>query len=223
MIAGMTGTGRSRGSGCEGGSWRIGVCWVALGLVGVAVGWRWLAPDGWPNFSPLMAVALLAPWLAGGRWATAVVLLVVLVLGDLVWLGGGAGGRDWWLAGGVTYLTVLVVGLWGARLGGWGGGRRAGGWGMWGRLLGCSVAFYVLGNTVSWLLWPGYEKGLAGWWQSNTVGLPGYPPSWVFLRHALLSDALFGGVLVAISQPWPVRWERRAEAGMGGEGAGEEA
>lgn len=59
-----------------------------------------------------------------------------------------------------------------------------------------TLGFYVVMNTVSWALsappWA-YAKTLAGWWQSQTVGLPipGAPPSYVFLRNALIGDSLF--------------------------------
>jgi hypothetical protein len=32
---------------------------------------------------------------------------------------------------------------------------------------------------------------------SLTTGLPGFPPSWIFYRNALVSDLIFGALLVA--------------------------
>jgi hypothetical protein len=62
-------------------------------------------------------------------------------------------------------------------------------------LLGASAAgsliFYVLTNTGSWLHEPGYTKTAAGWLQAMTSGLPGFPPTWWFYRHTLLSDLCF--------------------------------
>jgi hypothetical protein len=68
----------------------------------------------------------------------------------------------------------------------------------------CSVAFYVAANTFAW--WsasvpgtaPFYPLTLAGWWQANTVGLPGWQPTWTFLRNGVLGDLFFCGLLVAI-------------------------
>jgi hypothetical protein len=38
---------------------------------------------------------------------------------------------------------------------------------------------------------PGYPASFLGWWQANTVGLPGYAPSWIFLRNSLPGDLGF--------------------------------
>jgi len=54
-----------------------------------------------------------------------------------------------------------------------------------------SCGFYLITNTASWLTSPGYARTAAGWIQALTVGLPGYPPTWLFFRNALVSDACF--------------------------------
>jgi len=64
-----------------------------------------------------------------------------------------------------------------------------------GGLLGALV-FYVLSNTASWLQLPGYAKTLSGWLQALTVGLPGWPPTWVFFLKTLASGGLFTGLFV---------------------------
>jgi hypothetical protein len=60
-----------------------------------------------------------------------------------------------------------------------------------------SVLFYVITNTGSWIYEPGYAKNAAGWLQAMTSGLPGFPPTWVFYRHTLVSDLLFTGMFYA--------------------------
>jgi hypothetical protein len=57
-------------------------------------------------------------------------------------------------------------------------------------LLG-AVAFYIITNTGSWISDAGYQKNLAGWVQSLTSGLPGYPPAWMFFRNSMAGDLLF--------------------------------
>lgn len=64
-----------------------------------------------------------------------------------------------------------------------------------GGVLGALV-FYVISNTASWLQLPGYAKTLAGWVQALTVGLPGWPPTWVFFLKTLASGGLFTGLFV---------------------------
>src|SRR5690606_4764444 len=63
---------------------------------------------------------------------------------------------------------------------------------MWCGTLLCGVLFYAIANTFSWAVLPGYAKTFAGWWQSQTTGLPEFsPPSWVFLRNSLVADTVW--------------------------------
>ena len=70
-----------------------------------------------------------------------------------------------------------------------------------GTLLAASIAgsliFYVISNTGSWLYEPGYAKTFAGWLQALTIGQPGFPPTWWFLRNTLLGDLFFTLVFTA--------------------------
>ena len=54
-----------------------------------------------------------------------------------------------------------------------------------------SIVFYLITNTGSWLAEPAYAKTAAGWVQALTIGVPGWPSTWWFYRHTLLSDVLF--------------------------------
>jgi hypothetical protein len=60
-----------------------------------------------------------------------------------------------------------------------------------------SILFYLVTNTVSWVTEPAYAKNAAGWLQALTVGVPGYPPTWSFLRNSFVSDMLFAGLFLA--------------------------
>ncbi|MEM6916833.1 MAG: DUF6580 family putative transport protein, partial [Verrucomicrobiota bacterium] len=132
-------------------------------------------------------------------WWIPVILLVAsdLILG--VWHGGGGIGR-YTLMSAVFYLAVAWIG---GRF-----GRSGRVWPvMWGGTLLCSLLFYVFANTFSWLVFAGYEKSIAGWWQAQTTGVPGVnPPAWMFLRNALIADsvwcALAGLVVLAIGGQW---------------------
>ena len=62
-----------------------------------------------------------------------------------------------------------------------------------GGLLG-ALLFYLVTNVASWIFDPGYPKTLAGLIQALTTGLPGYPPTWMFLKNTLLSGGLFTGL-----------------------------
>ena len=79
-----------------------------------------------------------------------------------------------------------------------------------------SIFFYLVSNSLSWMLIPDYAKTFSGWFQALTTGLPGYPPTWTFLRNELVSNALFTTLFVLCLQrghlnaselkPAPARW-----------------
>lgn len=162
------------------------IVWV-FALIFLGVGYRLAVPVfGLPwNTAPLLAMAfgggmLLAPRL----WWIPVAALVVgdLLLGILS-PGGGVGTYTLVSAG--IYACVALFGS-AAR-------RRLPPWpAMWAGTMLCGVLFYGVSNTFVWLSLPEYSKTLAGWWQSQTVGLPQYsPPAWVFLRNSLLADTVW--------------------------------
>lgn len=68
-----------------------------------------------------------------------------------------------------------------------------------------SLVFYVIANTGAWIAAPEYAHNLAGWMQAQTLGQPGYPPSWLFLRNALLSDVGFTALFMACYFPATTR------------------
>jgi hypothetical protein len=67
-----------------------------------------------------------------------------------------------------------------------------------------SLLFYVVANTFAWLgsavstTTQGYPQTFAGWWQANTVGLPGWEPTWHFLRNGMAGDLFFVFVLLLV-------------------------
>ena len=65
----------------------------------------------------------------------------------------------------------------------------------------CALLFYLVSNTVSWLVNPVYPKTIGGWIQALTVGLSGFPPTWWFGLKSLLGTGLFTG-LFAGAMKW---------------------
>jgi hypothetical protein len=146
-----------------------------------------------PNFSPIAALAFcgglfLPGWIA---WALPIGALVASDIVLSVMLGFSP------LSGGQLIVWASIAGIVGI-------GR-----GLalcrdfslprfFGVLIGCAVAFYVVTNTGAWLMNPAYPRGIDGLWMSLTTGLPGYPPSWIFFRNSLVSDLLFGSLLLAV-------------------------
>jgi hypothetical protein len=78
--------------------------------------------------------------------------------------------------------------------------RRGGLLAILGGTLVASVLFYLITNTGSWLGLAAYPQNFAGWIQSLTIGLPGYPPTWTFFRNSLVSDLLFAAFFVVMER-----------------------
>ncbi len=160
--------------------------WV-IALVLLGAGYRVAVPvfDLPWNTAPLMAMAFGGGMLLGTRfwWVPA----LVLVVGDLAigLLFPGDGIATYTLVSALIYLAAAWCG--GVA------GRKVPIWpAMWCGTLLCGVLFYLVANTFSWAVLPGYAKSLAGWWQSQTTGLPEFsPPAWVFLRNSLIADTLW--------------------------------
>lgn len=157
-------------------------------------------PELFPNVSPLMAIAFVGAMYLPARWGW-LVGPVALIITDLAFLqinyrtdGSGSMFSTW------TLLSVFIY-------------AAAGGLGILisrhktlTRIicgsLACSLLFYVGSNTFSWYhdlvigMTPGYPATLAGWWQANTIGLPGYVPTWTFLRNGMAGDLFFTFVLL---------------------------
>jgi len=148
-------------------------------------------PQTLGNFSPLVAFAFAGsalfprklPW-----WSWAILLLAMdwIVFGTFMW--EHAHGR--------AEVLLMYVCYAGAA---WAGSLLRGKAGMVDVLAGtlaCSVLFYVLTNTLSWWVNPGYAKSGAGWVQAMTTGLPGFPSTLMFFRNSLMADMLGALVLV---------------------------
>ena len=176
----------------------LSFAWILVLLL-LGAGYRLAVPvfDLPWNSAPLIAMAFGGSLMLGVRfwWLPVAVLLV----GDLL-LGlrnPAEGIAGYTLMSAVVYGFVAFIG---ARA-----PRSLKIWPMmWCGTLVCSVLFYGVGNTYTWLAWPGYEKTLAGWWQSQTTGLPEYSPqAWVFLKNSLIADTIWcalAGIVYAVSR-----------------------
>jgi uncharacterized protein DUF6580 len=159
-------------------------------------------PDIIPNVSPLMAIAYVGAMYFPRRWGW-LVGPAALILTDLAFLqinyrtDGSGSMFSWW-----TVISLVIY----AAAGGLGIliSRRKSLTKIISGSLGCSLLFYLAANTFSWWhdivvkMTPGYPASLAGWWQANTVGLPGYTPTWLFLRNGMAGDLFFVLLLLLI-------------------------
>jgi hypothetical protein len=160
-------------------------------------------PDALPNISPMIAVALVGAMYLPRAWGW--------LIGPAAWLVTEAAFLStnyrteghlfsWWTV--VPLFFYALVGGLGVVLAGNKSFLKIAA----GSVL-CSVTFYVLTNTLAWwgnslpIVTPSYAPTWAGWWQANTVGLPGWQPTWTFLRNGLLGDLAFTLALVFAFEP----------------------
>lgn len=149
------------------------------------------------NFSPLAAVALCSGAIFPRKWAV-VVPVAAQVISDaaLHILRPHPFSTSYSLVLLFSYLVLIGIGL----------AVRKGL--TFGKLMGASIfgtiVFYVVTNTASFFYDPGYAKTFAGWIQALTTGIPGFPPTYVFLWKSLAGNLLFTsliGLAVGLWQP----------------------
>jgi hypothetical protein len=172
------------------GRWNL---WLPIGMmIAFAITcWPPLLPEALKNFSAAYAIAFCAGVYFRKRFAW-VFPLVTLLLLDF-------GLNRFYGAPIFSFYTLFKVTAFAAII--WLGTafhERS----SWlklvsGGILGALV-FYVITNIASWFFDPGYPKTLQGLVQALTTGLPGYPPTWLFLKNTLLSGGLFTGLFAGV-------------------------
>ena len=165
---------------------------MVLMLVFVASRWPGMLPQ---NFSAALALLVCAAfWLPG--WMGWVLPLATIIVTDVL-----LNLFHYSMPVMVPELVVnwMILGLF-VVLAKWLARRRSYGRVFLGTLIG-ALLFYLVSNTVWWLVNPVYAKRIAGWGQALTVGLPGFPPTWVFGVKSLLGTGLFTG-LFAGAMKW---------------------
>ncbi len=170
--------------------------WLPLLLMLVFAASRWpgMLPE---NFSAAHALLFCAAfWLPG--WIGWVLPMATIIVTDILL-------NQFHYAEPVMVPELIsnwmILGLF-VVLAKWLARRRSYGRVFLGTLVG-ALLFYLVSNTVSWLVNPAYAKTIAGWVQALTVGLPlpGVPPTWWFGLKTLFSAGLFTG-LFAGAMKW---------------------
>jgi hypothetical protein len=146
---------------------------------------------GLPNFAPLMAIALCGALFLPGRLALAAPLGALIISDILLNLHYGVS-----VFGVDELLRYACYGL-GVACGV--AARKSNGSPapILGLVAANSLLFYFVTNAAAWFGNAAYPQSFAGLVQSLTVGLPGYPPTWTFLRNSLVSDLIFTGIFLA--------------------------
>ena len=161
--------------------------WLPLLLMLIFAVSRW--PGMLPqNFSAAHALLFCAAfWLPG--WMGWVLPLATIIVTDILLnvFAYDVTVLDPRLVTNWMILALFVV------LAQWLARRRSYGRVFLGTLFG-ALLFYLVSNSVSWMVNPAYAKNIAGWVQALTVGLPGFPPTWMFGLKTLLGTGLFTGL-----------------------------
>jgi len=154
-----------------------------LVVVGVS---RYLPLDhsGLFNFSPTLAIFLIAGAYLRGSWAWAAPLCAIFV-SDLFL--NASYGMNWlepfMLVTILSYLLVFGLGKW------MGPTHKFSS--LAGSALASALLFYLITCTFSCAANPAYIKNASGLLQALTLGEPGYAPAYLFLRNSLLSTLFF--------------------------------
>ncbi|MBC8244667.1 MAG: hypothetical protein H8E20_09760 [Verrucomicrobia bacterium] len=174
--------------------------WLPLVLMLVFAASRW--PGMLPqNFSAAHALLFCAAfWLPG--WMGWVLPLATIIVTDILLnlFHYNMPVLDPRLVTNWMILALFVV------LAKWLAKRRSYGRVFLGTLVG-ALLFYLVSNTVSWMVNPVYAKTIAGWVQALTVGLPGFPPTWLFGLKSLLGTGLFTGLFAGA-----MKWSEAVDA-----------
>jgi hypothetical protein len=143
------------------------------------------------NIAPLTAIALCSGAYLPRKWAL-ITPLAAQLLSDigLNWLGHGQD-FTWTLVLLAAYAVIASVGILVSVI----SKKKIAPLHLIGASIIGTLLFYVITNTVCWWQNPEYAKSLGGLIQSLTLGIPGYPPTYLFLFKSLSADLLFTGII----------------------------
>ncbi|MDB6053926.1 MAG: hypothetical protein JWN25_1449 [Verrucomicrobiales bacterium] len=153
-----------------------------------------------PNFSAVYALIFCAGVYFPGK-SGFVLPFVTMLVSDLClnffYYSATAADPRLWVYLGINYICYVLVFLLGRRM-----GRKVTLLKMVGGSLLAAIGFYILTNTLSWLINPynnpEYLKTVQGWLMALTIGTGKWPQTWEFFRNTLLSSGLFTGLFAAV-------------------------
>ena len=131
-----------------------------------------------PNFTPIIASAIMAPLLIRDRWFGIAIPIFAMLVADIV-----IGFHPYQT---VIYLTLIVIGLVAPM-------QRNIKWITAMAILG-PVWFFLTTNFAVWLAWDYYPKTVEGLILCYTMAIP-------FFQNTLISTCIFTGVLTLMIKP----------------------
>jgi len=138
-----------------------------------------------PNFTPILAAAIFAPYIIRDRWIAIAVPLMAMFIGD-VFIGFHP--YMLWVYGAIAMSTVIS--RWSMQFGKY--------LPLATMTLVSSVLFYIVTNFAVWIMWDYYPNTLEGLMMCYTMAIP-------FFQNTVLSTivytALMASLTVALSRP----------------------
>ena len=131
-----------------------------------------------PNFTPIIASAIMAPLLIRDRWFGIAIPIFAMLVADIV--------ISFHPYQTVIYLTLIIIGLVAPM-------QRNIKWIATMAILG-PVWFFLTTNFAVWLAWDYYPKTVEGLILCYTMAIP-------FFQNTLISTCLFTGVLTLMIKP----------------------
>ena len=125
-----------------------------------------------PNFTPILACAIMAPLMAKDRLYGAAIPVVAMFLSDII-----LGFHPYQL---VIYSTILIISLVTPR--------KKNYIMLGGMTIGSSVWFFLTTNFAVWIIWDYYPKTIAGLLECYTLAIP-------FFKNTLLSTIFFTAII----------------------------
>ena len=132
-----------------------------------------------PNFTPILAAAIFAPYIINNKWVSIAVPLTAMIIADLFI---GFHPYILWVYGAIALSTLFSFALKNF-------GRMYIQLGM--MTVFSSLIFFAITNFSVWLVWDYYPKTFDGLILCYTAGLP-------FLRNTILSTILYTGFFVLL-------------------------
>ena len=129
-----------------------------------------------PNFTPILASAIMAPLLIKDRWFGIAIPIFAMFISDII-----IGFHNYQF---VIYSTILTIGLVTPM------NKNYALLGF--MVLASSVWFFVVTNFAVWILWDFYPKTLEGLITCYESAIP-------FFKNTLISTLLFTGLLFILS------------------------
>ena len=138
----------------------------------------------WFNFSPALSIFLISGAMMRGAWSWVAPVCAVCVTDLMINPSYGVDSLEPFMI--ANYSAYLLVFLLGKSLFKTKNLLHLVGGGIAGALV-----FYAITTAFVWWSNPAYAKTLNGLIQALTVGQPGFPPAYLFLKNTLISSNLF--------------------------------